>query len=267
MINLPNLTTSPVGVFDSGVGGISVLKAIREQLPNESLLYVGDSANAPYGDRDSAFILQRAFKLTEFLCNANAKVIVVACNTATVVAIEALRSEFGIPIVGMEPAIKPAMTCTRTGIVAVLATSRTLESASVAHLCRLYGGNVKIILQPCPGLVEQVERGELNSEETMDMLKSYILPVCAAGADTLVLGCTHYPFLQPQIRAIVGNSVTILDSAQAIARQVERTIYQSRALTPSPGPREIFLTTGEPGPSRALFSKLWGSSVDVQHLP
>ena len=266
---MPSLLSlaSPVGVFDSGVGGLSVLTAIRAQLPNESLLYVADSANAPYGDRDSAFILGRAFELTEYLCKANAKVIVVACNTATVVAVEALRSAFDIPIVAMEPAIKPAVARTRTGVIAVLATSRTLESESVARLCRLHGGNVRVLLQPCPGLVEQVERGELDSEKTMHLLRSYVLPVCAAGADTLVLGCTHYPFLAPQIRAIAGSSVMILDSAQAIANEVERRISSAQVATPPLGPKEIFFTTGEPGPAQALFSKLWGTRVEVQLLP
>jgi glutamate racemase len=266
---VPDLQTpaSPIGVFDSGVGGISVLKAIRRRLPNETLLYIADSANAPYGERDSSFIRERAFKLAEFLCESDAKAIVVACNTATVVAVEALRSGFKPPIIALEPAIKPAVALTRTGVVAVLATSRTLESGPVARLCHRYGGNARVILRPCPGLVELVERGELASERTMLLLESYIRPVLAAGADTIVLGCTHYPFLENQIRAIAGPAVAILDSAEAVARQVERRTRQVRSGAPSTRPKDAFFTTGDPGPARVLISKLWGAAVDVQALP
>lgn len=257
----------PIGVFDSGVGGISILKAIRRSLPNETLLYVADSANAPYGDRDASFITERAFRLTEFLCESGAKAIVVACNTATVVAVQALRSAFALPIVALEPAIKPAVALTRTGVVAVLGTSRTLESASVARLCRRFRGSAKVILQPCPGLVEQVERGDLASERTLVLLESYVRPVVAAGADTLVLGCTHYPFLAEQIRGVAGPGVAILDSAEAVARQVQRRITPVRPGLPISGPKDRFLTTGEPGPARALISQLWGTPVDVHALP
>ena len=254
---------SPIGVFDSGVGGLSILKAIRTRLPKESLLYIADSANAPYGDREPAFILERAFRLTEFLIAARAKAVVIACNTATVVAAQALREAFDIPIIAVEPAIKPAVAISRSAVVAVLATTRTLESASVAKLQHHYGGGAELMFQACPGLVEQIERGEFASAKTIELLESYLQPVLAAGADTLVLGCTHYPFLAPQIQAIAGANVTILDSAEAVARQVERKIIPN---IDNQAAKNVFLTTGDPERSRALISELWGHGVDVQRM-
>lgn len=269
VLTLPRLpgSPSPIGVFDSGVGGLSVLKAIRRRLPNEALLYIADSAFAPYGDRAPSFIAERAFALSAFLCASQAKAIVVACNTATVVAVDALRAAFTLPIVAVEPAIKPAAAATRTGVVAVLATSRTLESASVARLCRLHGGNARVILQPCPGLVEQVERGELAGERTLGLLESCLRPVLAAGADTLVLGCTHYVFLEASIRAVAGAGVTILDSADAVAREVQRRVGAVASDGPRMDAETTFFTTGDPGATQPLFSRLWGASVDVHAAP
>lgn len=258
--------TSPIGVFDSGVGGLSILKAIRKQLPNENLLYIADSANAPYGDRDPAFISKRALEIADFLYQANAKAIVVACNTATVVAIDALRAAFAIPIVAVEPAIKPAAALTRSGVVAVLATSRTLASSSVAKLCERYGDGIKLMLQPCPGLVEQIERGQLAAPQTLALLESYLEPVLAAGADTIVLGCTHYPFLEPQIRAIAGSSVTILDSAEAVARQLQRIISQTNPNNTGSHAKDSFTTTGDTAATGKLITSLWGSRTEVQPM-
>jgi len=258
--------TSPIGIFDSGVGGLSILKAIRKQLPNENLLYIADSANAPYGDRDPAFISKRALEIADFLYQANAKAIVVACNTATVVAIDALRANFTIPIVAVEPAIKPAAAVTRSGVVAVLATSRTLASSSVARLCERYGDGIKLMLQPCPGLVEQIERGQLASKQTLMLLESYLQPVLAAGADTIVLGCTHYPFLEPQIRAIAGNAVTILDSAEAVARQLQRIISQTNPNNTGSYAEDFFITTGDTAATGELISNLWGSHAEVKPM-
>jgi glutamate racemase len=262
-VSSPGSGHGPIGVFDSGVGGLSVLKAIRARLPGESLLYVADSAHAPYGDRDAAFITQRAVAVARFLCESGAKALVVACNTATVVAVESLRSRFPIPVIAMEPAIKPAAASTRSGVIAVLATSRTLQSASVARLCRLYAGEARVVLQPCPGLVEQVEGGELDSEETKRLLSSYIRPVVEAGADTIVLGCTHYPFLAEQIQALAGASVRLVDSAEAVARQVQRRI--SPAADDAP-PRTSFFTTGDAQQAETTMSRLWGVPVQVRPL-
>jgi glutamate racemase len=221
------LSTAPIGVFDSGVGGLSVLRAIRNALPAEDLIYVADSANAPYGERESGFVEERALAVVQFLVESGVKVVVVACNTATVLAVEKLRARYGLPIMAMEPAIKPALACTSSKVAGVLGTSRALASPSVARLCRHYGQDVKIILQPCPGLVEQVERGEIQGDVTRLLLAKYINHLLDAGADTLVLGCTHYPFLEPEIRMIVGTDMSIIGPSAAVARELMRRLTEN----------------------------------------
>lgn len=258
---------SPIGVFDSGVGGLSVLHAIHNKLPEENLIYVADSGNAPYGDRDADFIAARAAKITELLLDFGVKAIVVACNTVSVVAIENLRSWCPVPVVAMEPAIKPASQNTKTGVIGVLATRRTIASPSVARLCEAHGKNVEILLQPCPGLVEQVEKAELLSDASRALLVGYISPLLAAGADTLVLGCTHYPFLSQLIRDIVGPNIAIVDPAVAVAQQVARRLGDRRVSAPRPSPAEArFFSSADPDDARAIISVLWGRDVVVQGI-
>lgn len=255
---------APIGVFDSGVGGLSVLHAIRRELPNENLLYLADSGNAPYGDREAGFITDRATLITEFLVAHGAKAIVVACHTVTTVAITALRSWCPVPIIAVEPAIKPAAIRTKSGVVGVLATSRTLASAAVVRLCAAYGGNAQILLQPCPGLVEQVESGELASSATQALLLKYITPLLAAGADTIVLGCTHYPFLAPLIREIVGPEISLIDPAGAVARELARRLGAQRSPMASDKPAsERFFSSGRIEQACRLLSTLWGRDVEV----
>ncbi len=219
-----SLYAPAIGIFDSGVGGLSLLHAIRQKLPAAQLLYVADSGNAPYGDRTPEFINARCEKIAGFLIEQNVSALVVACNTASVLAIENLRAKYSIPIVGIEPAIKPAASYTRSGTVGVLATSRTVESIGVKRLCELYGDNVNIILQPCPGLVEHIENAELNSAATKALLLKYLTLLIEQGADTIVLGCTHYPFIRSSIQEIVGNSVTVIEPGDAVARQLQRRL-------------------------------------------
>ena len=253
-----------IGVFDSGVGGISVLRAIRNELPEENLIYLADSGNAPYGDRETAFILDRATKITEHLLAIGVKAIVVACNTASVVAIEKIRSWCPVPVVAMEPAIKPASLNTQSGVVGVLATRQTLSSANVAKLCEAYGKQTRIMLQACPGLVEQVERGELVSKKTRVMLTGYLSPLLDAGADTIVLGCTHYPFLVEPIREIVGPNVAIVDSGTAVAKEVARRIENFRkSIVSNRSAEAAFFSSADTSEARAIISALWGGSVDV----
>lgn len=264
---MPARPHDPIGVFDSGLGGLSVLQAIHQALPSEDLLYAADSGHAPYGDRDEAHIIERSLCMVDFLVGSGAKLVVVACNTATVVAVERLRAAFDIPIVAMEPAIKPAVAITRTGVVGVLATSRTLASPAVSRLCERHGADVNIRLQACPGLVTQVERGELDSAPTRELLAQYVLPLLAAGADTLVLGCTHYPFLEPAIRRLAGPDVNIVESAAAVAREVTRRTADLRH--PGHGARlgqARFFTTADVTDARLRMSALWGSSVTVSAL-
>ncbi len=263
----PSSLVRTVGVFDSGVGGLSVLKAIRRKHPTVDFIYIADSGNAPYGSRSAEFIENRASHITDSLVDAGAQIIVVACNTATAIAVAKLRAKLTIPIVAMEPAIKPAVTHTKTGVIGVLATERTIESPTVARLCREFGQGVKILLQPCPGLVELVERGELSSDYTHEYLRKLISPLIDQKADTLVLGCTHYVFLEPAIELIAGVKVCIIESSAAVARQTMRHLGNEKNIVPGEhAGRELFLTTGSPENAQAIFSQLWGSPVEVQAL-
>jgi len=259
---------SPIGVFDSGVGGLSVLREIRRELPAEELLYVADSGHAPYGDKTTRLIEARSIAIVEFLLQQRAKAVVVACNTATGVAVKLLRARFQVPIVAMEPAVKPAATLTRSGVIGVLATSRTIASDNFAKLHERFGAEVKILMQACPGLVEQVEAGQLSGDRTRTLMERYVVPLLEQGADTIVLGCTHYPFLAPLIREITGPSVNILDPSAAIARELRRRLSGAGLLsnTGRVG-REQFWTSAASGVAQPIIAQLWRDDVEVQRMP
>ena len=261
-------TANPIGVFDSGVGGLSVLHEIRRALPGEDLLYVADSAHAPYGDKSQQFIEDRSIAISGFLVSRNAKAIVVACNTATGAAIAALRSRFSVPIIAMEPAVKPAAANTKTGVIGILATSRTLASDNFVQLFARYGADVEILGQACPGLVEQVEAGDLFGNKTRLLLEQYVLPLLEQDADTIVLGCTHYPFLAPLIREIAGPGVAVIDSAAAVARQLHRRLEAGNLLadTAKAG-TECFWTSAALDKALPLVAQLWQADVKVSTLP
>ncbi len=263
-----NAQQSAIGVFDSGVGGLTVLRAIRSQLPAEKLLYVADTAHAPYGERNPEYIVDRCVAVTRFLVQQDIKALVVACNTASVLAITQLREIVDIPVVGIEPAIKPAAKVTRSGVVGVLATSRTLQSPGVERLCELYGNNVEMILTPCPGLVEKIERAELNTPETRAMLEGFLSPMLDKGVDTIVLGCTHYPFVRQTIQDIVGNAVTVVEPGAAVARQLGHRLDKLSLRLPeeSPDGRVTFFSTGQIGDVATVISALWGRAVSVRYL-
>lgn len=212
-----------IGVFDSGVGGLSVLRHIRRLLPGESLLYLADQAHVPYGPRPAADIQFFCEQITRFLVEQGASLIVVACNTATAAAIDHLRHTFPeLPFVGMEPAVKPGASLTRNGKIGVLATAGTFESQRYASLLARFAENIVAYESDCPGLVEQIEAGELESEKTEQILQDAIRPMLTAGVDTLILGCTHYPFVLPLIEQVAGPGVTVIDPAPAVAQQVKR---------------------------------------------
>lgn len=256
----------PIGVFDSGVGGLTVLREIRRELPHEDLLYVADSGHAPYGDKPPAFIESRAIAITEFLLAQGAKTLVMACNTATGAAAPLLRSRYPVPIIAMEPAIKPAVEQTRSGVVGVLATRQTVASHNFSDLLRRLAQHAEILAQPCPGLVEQVEAGDLDGAPTRALLAGYLAPLLARGADTLVLGCTHYPHLTPLIQELAGPQVVVLDSGAAVARQVRRRLTESGLLAPAERTgRERFWTSGSPS-AQPLFSRLWQTAVTLERL-
>lgn len=256
----------PIGVFDSGVGGLSVLRHIRTALPAEDLLYVADSAHAPYGVKSPQFIEARALAIAEFLVARDAKALVVACNTATAAAIVRLRERFELPIVGMEPAVKPAAEATRSGVIGVLATSGTLESEKFADLVERFGSRARVIVQPCPGLVEQIEAGDLAGPLTRGLLEDFVAPLLAQGADTLVLGCTHYPFLTPLLRELAGPEVELIESGAAVARQLVRRLAEADFQPARQQGTERFFSSGEPGLLEVLLPRLWGGSARVERL-
>ena len=209
--------TRPVGILDSGFGGLSVARAVAELLPQENLVYTADCGFAPWGDRSDDFILERTHALVSHLLRKDVKAIVIACNTATAVCAESLRAELSMPVVGIEPAVLPGARTTRTGIVGVMATTKALASAKYRHLKSIAPKEVRIIDCPCPGLMDCVEAGEFRTPHTMALLREYVEPLVEAGADTLVLGCTHYPLLEEVIGDFMGPDVTLIDSGAEAA--------------------------------------------------
>jgi glutamate racemase len=259
-------SANAIGVFDSGVGGLSVLRHIRAQLPRLPLLYVADSGHVPYGDKTADYIRERSLALTEFLVAQGAATVVIACNTATAAAAAFLRARFDMPIVAMEPAVKPAVTATRSRVVGVLATVGTLESARFAALLEQYAGDVEIVTQACPGLVEKVEGGELATAATRELVARFTKPLLERGADTLVLGCTHYPFLRSLIAEVAGPDVNLIDTGEAVARQVVRRLPEKLLGRMDATPDEHFWTTGDVPTATRIMSQLWGRSVAVEAL-
>jgi len=227
-------SNAPIGVFDSGLGGLSVLQAVRALLPHESLIYVADSRYAPYGERPDAFIQQRSLAIGRWLREHGAKAFVVACNTATAHGVAALRADDAWPVVGVEPGIKPAAAMSRSGVIGVLATAATLRSARFADLlARHTAQGQRFLCQPGHGLVERIEAGDVDSPAVMGLLDKYIAPMIAEGADTLVLGCTHYPFLIPAIQRRFGTALTLIDTGAAIARQLQRRLEEADLAAPA----------------------------------
>lgn len=245
---MPNTSVdAPIGIFDSGLGGLSVLQAIRTQLPNENLLYCADSAYAPYGDKPDSYVEQRSICIGAWLLERGAKTIVVACNTATALAARTLRERYPhLPIVGIEPGLKPALEVTRNGVVGVLATTSTLASERYARLLqqvqRLAERQVRFISQPGLGWVECVEQGQLQGAEVEQRVQAALQPLLAQGVDTLVLGCTHYPFLLPLIERFAPG-LAVVDTAPAVARQLEKRLRDTIALRQETAPAFIQLTT------------------------
>ena len=252
---MSSTTTSPIGIFDSGVGGLSVLRAIRAQMPEESIIYFGDQGHIPYGPRPMEQIRNFSEAITKFLLEQDAKIIVVACNTASAAALKYLRETFPhISIVGMEPAVKPAAEYTHTGKVGVLATPATFQGALYASVVERFANGVELFQNTCPGLVQQIEQGILNGEETRRILDDALLPMLEKNIDTVVLGCTHYPFVIPLIEQIVGKNVRVIDPAPAVAKQVRRVLESKRLKNESNIRGEVRLyTSGDPEELRSLL--------------
>lgn len=274
-MNLPlSANDAPVGIFDSGVGGLSVLRHIRAQLPHEHLLYFADSGFAPYGDKPEHVIAERSLMVARFLIEHGAKALVVACNTATVAAIALLRKTYPkLPIVGVEPGLKPAAAATRNGKVGVMATEGTLAGDKFLLLRDQIRAatDTEFLLQPCHGLADQIELGELDSEATTRLLEHYIVPVLDAGADTLVLGCTHYPLVRASIERVIANAtkreVALIDTGDAVARQLARLLQAAGTARTAPGPGTLDgYTTASATALSAAFNSLLGIDPPVHEV-
>lgn len=264
---------APVGIFDSGVGGLSVLRHVRAQLPHEHLLYFADSGFAPYGDKPEHVVAERVLTVAAFLAERKAKALVVACNTATVAAIALLRERYpGLPIVGVEPGLKPAAAASRNGKIGVLATEGTLAGEKFLllrdQICATT--HAQFLLQPCIGLADQIEQGELESDATTAMLERYIVPLLEQGVDTLVLGCTHYPLVQASIEQVIaratGREVVLVDTGEAVARQLAR-LLQSAGCARTQGPARLEgYTTASATALSTAFNTLVGINPPVHEV-
>lgn len=224
---------SPIGFFDSGVGGTSIWKEMIALLPNENTIYFADSANAPYGKKSKNEIIALSEKNTEFLVKKGCKLIVVACNTATTNAITHLRNKYAIPFIGIEPAIKPAALQTHTNTIGILATQGTLSSELFAKTSSKFASHVRVIEKVGEGLVELIENGEINSKKVIELLTIYLLPMKEKQMDYLILGCTHYPYIIPSIKKILGSEVHIIDSGYAVSKQIKKVLTKNKLLNTS----------------------------------
>jgi glutamate racemase len=264
---LPTAPPPLVGVFASGLGGLSVLSALHRTLPAHPMHYVADSGNAPYGERSDAFVTERTLAVGEHLVASGAKLIVVACNTATAVAVAALRERWPeIPVVGVEPALKPAVKSSATGRIGVMATPATLRSAKFQRLLDTHRGNTHVTLQPCPGLAGHIERGDLDAPDMVAVIESFCAPLRAAGVDTVVLGCTHYPFVRRHIQAAMGPQVELIDTAWPVSRQAAR-LLGVEPLEASPTAAVNLQTTGDVPHLQDVASRWLDFPCDVSAAP
>lgn len=260
-----------IGIFDSGAGGLSILNAIQARLPNEPLTYIADSAYAPYGDQSKELIIQRSIHLTQQLIQHNAKAVVVACNTATVHAIATLREQFDLPIIGIEPGIKPAIENSPTGRVGIMATFQTTQSESFKQLVQRVAGQNEVVIQPCPGLVKCIESAQIDSQETEALLAVLMKPLFEAKIDTLVLGCTHYVFLSNAIERLIqthaSHPINIIHTQDAVAKETQRRLTDAHLLSLNSTHNEPeYFTTGDTNQASSLFSLLLSKAVHVDSI-
>jgi glutamate racemase len=267
----------PIGIFDSGIGGLTVLRAIHQLMPDEPLLYLADQEHVPYGPRQLSEVRAFSEAITRFLLEQGARLVVVACNTASAAALKHLRGVFPhVPFVGMEPAVKPAAERTQSGVVGVLATPATFQGQLYASVVERFGRGVRFLQATCPGLVGQIEAGELDTPETRRILEEALTPMLEQGIDTVVLGCTHYPLVIPLIQQISGPKVRVIDPAPAVARQVQRLLVASDLLELETSTQEVafphplqlmqLYTTGKPEMLRRLLPSLLGEIAPVEKL-
>lgn len=252
-------------MFDSGVGGLSILKEIHKLLPKEDFMFIADQVHVPYGEKSSTQLCRLSYNISDFLLKNNVKLIVVACNTATCHTIDFLRKEFKVPFVGTVPAIKTAAEKTVKKCIGVISTPATSESDYLANLITSHTRGVEVINISCAGLENVVEKGDINSKEVGSLLKKYLAPIKRAGADVIVLGCTHYPFLERKIRASVGPRVKILDSGKAIAKRTQQLLEDSHSLS-NQGGRTRYFTTGDSKDFSRVASVLMEKKISAEHI-
>ena len=262
------MSYKPIGIFDSGIGGLSVLREIRRQLPHENVLYLADQAHVPYGSRKISQVRAFAEGITHFLIEKEAKAIIVACNTASAAALYHLRATFpGIPFVGMEPAVKPAAESTKSGVVGVLATPATFQGELYASVVSRFANGIEVLQDTCPGLVNQIEKGSIDSKQTRQILVDALQPMLERGVDRVVIGCTHYPFVFPIIKEIVGPMVEVIDPAPAVARQTKNILAEIKLLNLNEVPGQIkFMTTANATNLQSLLFDLISETGEIQSL-
>ncbi len=263
-----SLTPAAIGIFDSGIGGLSVLQHVHNVLPAHPIIYVADQAHVPYGTRSLEEVRALSFEITRFLLGKNTRIIVVACNTASAAALHSLREHFlSVPFVGMEPAVKPAANQTRSGVVGVLATPATFQGELFASVVNRFAKDIIILQSTCPGLVEEIEKGDAAGERAQKILQEALKPMLAHGVDAIVLGCTHYPFAIQQIRELIGPDVDVIDPSPAIARQTRRVLEQNGWLLPGKIPAQVSVyTSGSVQKLQKLLPDLLGESYPVQAI-
>ncbi|MCG2578416.1 glutamate racemase [Dechloromonas sp. XY25] len=258
------MNSQPIAVFDSGLGGLTVLRALRERLPQEDFFYFADTRYLPYGDRPEAFLRERGVLIAEALVRHGAKALVVACNTATAAAAEAIRAAVDLPIVALEPGVKPAVTQSRTGVIGVLATTRTLHSERFQRLVGNHAQQHRVVAQACPGLAEAIETDGPDSAAVEQLLDTFVAPVAEAGADVVVLGCTHYPWVAAAIARRLPAGVALLDTGEAVARQLERLLAAGNLLGGGSGQLRL-ATSGAPQAVGVTVDRLLGKKMHVEH--
>ncbi len=258
------LNKQSIAVFDSGLGGLTVLRALRGRLPQEDYFYFADTRFLPYGDRPEAFLKERGVLIAEALAKRGAKALVIACNTATAAAAEAIRAATALPIVALEPGVKPAAALSKTGVIGVLATTHTLQSERFQRLVGNHANHLRVLAQACPGLAEAIETQGPHSPEVAVLLDAFVAPLAAAGADVVVLGCTHYPWVAEAIAQRMPAGVTLLDTGEPVARQLERLLSATKLIGGGSGQLRV-ATSGAPNKVIATVDRLWGQHLAVEH--
>jgi glutamate racemase len=258
------VTSHPIAVFDSGLGGLTVLRALRERLPHEDFFYFADTRFLPYGDRPEAFLRERGVLIAEALVKRGAKALVIACNTATAAAAEAIRAAIAVPVVALEPGVKPAVALTRSGVIGVLATTRTLASERFQRLVGNHANGYRVIALACPGLAEAIEAEGSDSPQVSGLLDTFVTPLAVAEADVVVLGCTHYPWVAAAIARRMPAGTVLLDTGEPVARQLERLLSAGNLLGGGTG-RLTVATSGAPASVVATVDRLFGEKLKIEH--